>query len=286
VKLPSMFSVRPGVGLDPDTGLPIEIVRQRDRAIMVLIPAGRFRMGTPEREIPELVARFGRIPEAYRCEIPQRTVILDAFYIDKYEVTNEMYQRFCKSTDHQWPKHWVNGEYKADERCHPVRNVNWYDANAYASWAGVSLPTEAQWEKAARGTDGRLFPWGNEADYCRVHYLRLEYYQEGDGLAVPNVDRCLTAEVGSYPQGASPYGVMDMLGNVWEWCMDWFDCSYYAWSPSTNPKGPRIGEERVLKGCGSLHDLHKLRCAYRYSAKPDTPHTELFGFRCSYDPLS
>ena len=286
MKLPFVFHTSADVDLDSGSELPTEIVRKQDTARMALVLTGDFLMGTPEQGIPQLIAAFGRTREVYACETPQRVVTLDAFYIDKYEVTNEMYQRFCKATGYCLPGHWENGEYPFGEDRHPVHGVNWHDANAYASWAGVSLPTEAQWEKAARGTDGRLFPWGNDLDYHKAYYLRFEYFQGKEGFdGSPIIDGRPTAEVGSHSQGSSPYGVMDMLGNVWEWCMDWYDCTYYAWGPSTNPTGPQTGEKRVLRGCGSVYDLHKFRCSYRYADKPDTPHTELIGFRCCYNPI-
>jgi sulfatase modifying factor 1 len=285
----SQFYVPSGVQVDDASGLPAEIVRKRDGAAMVLVPAGAFLMGTLEETVPELVARFGRVRESYECEIPQHTVTLDAFYIDKYEVTNEMYQQFCQATGHRLPKHWKNGKCPPGEEHHPVHGIWWYGANAYALWAGARLPTEAQWEKAARGTDGRLFPWGNELDHRKVHYLRFEYFYDEKDFETLAKDydseffNHPTTEVGNYPQGASPYGVMDMLGNVWEWCADWFDCTYYAWGPSLNPTGPQTGNGRVLRGCASVYDLHKLRCSYRHVSEPDTRYTELFGFRCCYN---
>jgi formylglycine-generating enzyme required for sulfatase activity len=291
MKLSSLFHVPADTRVDPASGLPTEMVRRRDGASMVLVPAGGFLMGTLEQVLPQLLAEFGRSREAYECEIPQRIVTLDTFYIDKYEVTNEMYQQFCKATGHRLPRHWENGKYPTCEERHPVHGVDWHDARAYASWAGVCLPTEAQWEKAARGTDGRLFPWGDDLDHHKIHYLRLEYFLDKEDFdALPIVDGCptfddrLTDEVGSYPQGASPYGVMDVLGNVWEWCLDWFDCTYYTWGPSINPTGPQAGKWRVLRGCASVYDLHKLRCAYRHPAKPDALQ-ELVGFRCCYNPV-
>jgi len=289
MELPSMFYVPPDMRVDSASGLPTEIVRKQDGAKMVLIPAGSFLMGVLEQEIPKLAAMFGRVSEWYECEAPQRTITLSSFYIDKYEVTNKMYQQFCRSTDNRLPWYWKNGNYPDNQGCHPVHNVNWYDANKYASWADVCLPTEAQWEKAARGTDSRLFPWGNVLDFRRVHYLRLEYYWRREELDLPIVDglpvgnRDVTAAVGSYPLGASPYGVMDMLGNVWEWCLDWADWTYYTWGPSEDPKGPQSGDERILRGCSGDYDLHKLRCSYRHAYKPELPFSSLIGFRCCYN---
>jgi formylglycine-generating enzyme required for sulfatase activity len=285
VRLPASVSVLDSVPTDPASGLPVEVVRKRDEARMVLIPAGGFLMGTPEQDVSQLVATFGRSHEAYNCEVPQRTVVLDVFYIDKHEVTNRMYSQFCEATGHRKPKYWGNETYPPGKEHHPVRAVNWHDATAYASWADACLPTEAQWEKAARGTDGRLFPWGNELDYRRAHYLRLEYFEHWESFDVSpsEFNAYPTAVVGSHSQGDSPYGVADMLGNVWEWCLDRFDCTYYTWGPMENPVGPRIGEERILRGCASVYDLHKFRCAYRHMASPDTSSTELFGFRCAYN---
>ena len=191
-------------------------------AEMILIPAGEFIMGSPEGE-------------GDANEHPQHPVFLNAFYIDKYEVTNALYKQFMSATGHIAPLFWDDEEYNHPNQ--PVVRVTWHDAVAYAEWAGKRLPTEAEWEKAARGTDGRIYPWGNEWDSSKCNSG-----VSGDGYEY-------TAPVGSFPAGASPYGVMDMAGNVWEWCADWYDKDYYSsQSSQQNPKGPDSGTYRVLRG--------------------------------------
>jgi iron(II)-dependent oxidoreductase len=215
----------------------------KDGAEMILIPAGEFIMGSPEGE-------------GENDERPQHTVFLDAFYIDKYEVTNFQYKQFMDATGHGAPADWNNEKYNQPNQ--PVVGVTWHDAVAYAKWAGKRLPTEAEWEKAARGADGRIYPWGNEWDSSKCNSG-----VGGDGYQY-------TAPVGSFSDGASPYGVLDMSGNVWEWCADWYDNNYYSRSPQQNPKGPDSGSSRVLRG-GSWFDANhsSLRCAVRFRFIPD-----------------
>ena len=153
----------------------------------------------------------------------------------------------------------------SDYRDHPVTHVDWNQARAYCAWAGVRLPTEAEWEKAARGTDGRIYPWGNSAPDDRF----ANYGNIIDG----------TTPVGNYPEGASPYGALDMAGNVWEWVNDWYDSDYYSQSPSENPQGPATGESRVLRGGAWVYDDDSVRSAYRYNYNPDSWYFDL-GFRC------
>jgi iron(II)-dependent oxidoreductase len=228
----------------------------KDGAEMILIPAGAFIMGSPEGEGDD-------------DEHPQHTVFLDAFYIDKYEVTNFQYKQFMDATGHGAPDYWNNENYNQPNQ--PVVGVTWHDAIAYAKWAGKRLPTEAEWEKAARGTDGRIYPWGNEWDSSKCNSG-----VGGDGYQY-------TAPVGSFPAGASPYGVMDMSGNVWEWCADWSDRNYYSRSPQQNPKGPDSGSERVLRGGSWFNtDRTDLRCAFRVWDNPGF-RGHYRGFRCAQD---
>lgn len=166
----------------------------RELATQIAIPSGPFIMGTDSQQSNEQ-------------NHPQHTVGLGAYKIDKYPVTNAQYARFVAATGHRPPSHWAQGKIPAGKELHPVTLVSWHDAQAYAKWAGKRLPTEAEWEKAARGTDGRRWPWGNAMEPSRLN----TYYNVGS-----------TTKVTVYPQGASPYGVMDMAGNVSEWTADDF----------------------------------------------------------------
>jgi formylglycine-generating enzyme required for sulfatase activity len=182
-----------------------------DGAVMLYIPAGEFTMGG----------------NAYDDEKPQRKVHLDGYWIYKHEVTVAQYRKFSQATGRDMPQAPDRG-WKDN---YAIVNVSWEDARAYADWAGVALPTEAQWEKAARGTDGREYPWGNEWDASKC----------ANSLSS-------TKPVGSYAGDLSPYGLHDMAGNVWEWCADWYDSSYYADASKDNPTGPANGTARVLRG--------------------------------------
>ena len=215
--------------------------RLKDGAAMVAVPAGEFMESSK----------------------PQRRVTLDGYWIDKNLVTVAQYKKFCGDTGRKMPSIPPWG-WKDD---HPMVNVTWNDAKAYADWAGASLPTEAQWEKAARGTDGRKYPWGNDWDTSKL-------WSSVDG------EKHGTAPVGSFPKGASPYGALDMTGNVWEWCADWYGDDYYENAPARNPVGPATGDCRVLRGgCWYYVVEYGFRCAYRLDYEP--PNRLTLGFRCA-----
>ena len=241
-----------------------EFINPTDGAVMILIPEGEFLMGSANSE-------------GYRNESPQRKVYLDSYYIDKFEVTNVQYREFMKETGRKSPRDW--SDYDTRWLNHPVVGVSWHDAVAYAEWAGKRLPTEAEWEKSARGTDGRKYPWGNISPDAGGRY-RANYKVGKYGAANGYSN---TSPVGSFPSGASPYGVMDMAGNVWEWCADWYDSGYYRKAPTKNPPGPTSGKHRVLRGGAWLNDdTFHLRCAARgWHAPKLTFH--YVGFRCVRD---
>ncbi len=272
--------------------LPLTITG-RDGAEMVLIPAGEFLMGSTEKDADDAMRMCEESREYnpgiqcdrekfYTDEMPQHKVYLDAYYIDKYEVTNARFRKFVQETGYitdaektktalAWiwsgfykitgvtkkdgSMNWLhpNGaDYKGkwysveDEGLwdYPVAQVSWNDAAAYCEWAGKRLPTEAEWEKAARGTDARIFPWGNV--YPDVGgKIRANYGKGADGM-LDGYE--YAAPVGSFPDGASPYGVMDMAGNQWEWVADWYDVNYYKNSPYRNPEGPETGTHRIVRG--------------------------------------
>ena len=199
-------------------------------ADMVLVPAGEFPMGLDQGA-------------SATDESPQHRVWLGDFYIDRTEVTNAQFKAFCDATDRIYPNNpsWEEGYFLAKPD-HPVVNITWEQARAYCQWAGKRLPSEAEWEKAARGTDGRLYPWGNTWDPERVNVW-------GDTSGADRFRR--TAPVGSIPKGQSQYGALDRIGNVWEWCADWFDEHYYASSPARDPRGPsKPTKFRVVRGGG------------------------------------
>ena len=223
---------------------------------MALVPAGEFTMGSNMAD----------------DEKPVHHVYLNAFYMDKYEVMVGQYARFLEATDMEEPPDWyIMNQPQHQKR--PVVNVDWEDAVMYCKWAGKRLPTEAEWEKAARGTDGRIYPWGNEAP-TRLHanYGRKEW---NNHLAL--------VPVGSFEEGRSPYGIYDMAGNAWEWVSDWYDYDYYQNSPRRNPIGPATGDSKVVRGGSWLYISEFLRSAHRFAAQPTNKHFG-YGFRCAKTP--
>jgi iron(II)-dependent oxidoreductase len=216
---------------------------------MVLIPTGDFQMGSND----------------YDSEKPIHTVYLDAFYIDIYEVTNAQYKKFMDATKYKEPSYWNDSKFNASN--HPVVGVSWNDAVAYAKWAGKRLPTEAEWEKSARGgLVGKKYPWGDTLTHDDANYSGTGGKDKWEN----------TSPVGSF--APNRYGLYDMAGNVWEWCADWYDSKYYASSPKSNPKGPGSGKSAVLRG-GSWDDYADLdlRVAARFFPSGDL---SLVGFRC------
>ncbi|MEK6525625.1 MAG: SUMF1/EgtB/PvdO family nonheme iron enzyme, partial [Nitrospirota bacterium] len=214
-----------------------------------------------------------------RDEYPRHEVYLDVYYIDKFEVTNGRYLEFVRATGHRPPQNvkdpsrnlWQGGLIPESIADRPVINVDWYDADAYCKWAGKHLPTEAEWEKAARGTDDRRFPWGN----VEPTHKHLNYNQrwQGEKTLMP---------VGSYAAGKSPFGAYDMAGNVWEWVADWYDPLYYEQSPERNPKGPELGTHKVLRSSGWEVETPLVRSVTRVKSDPlNRNHST--GFRCAAD---
>ncbi len=220
----------------------------KDGAPMVLVPGGEFTMASGSA--------------AHRVEV-------DPFYVDKYEVTMARYGKFLGTTKRKGPENWGNSyTYQAEQ---PITGVTWDDAQAYCHWAAKRLPTEAEWEKAARGTDGRLYPWGNDPpDPKLANYQAESGYSSTAGLKA----------VGSYEEGKSPYGAHDMAGNVWEWVADWYDEDYYRHGPNRNPPGPDSGEEKVIRGGSWDFQARALLAVSRMSYAP-TMRTGFIGFRCA-----
>ncbi|MCL5961793.1 MAG: formylglycine-generating enzyme family protein [Chloroflexi bacterium] len=227
----------------------------KDGAEMLLVPAGKFIMGASDQHFDQR---------------PVHEVTTGAYYMDKLEVTNAEYKKFVDATGHQVPYldadyaqkyNWQNGTYPPGKDDYPVVLVDWHDAQEYCQWAGKRLPSEPEWEKAARGKDGRIFPWGNEFDVARMNS-----WEAGPGETTP---------VGRYAQGASPYGILDMAGNVWEWTADWFD-RY----PGNDDVSDHYGTTyKVLRGTSWGNVIKYARGSNRHWVEPWTKNT-LTGLRC------
>lgn len=267
------------------TELPHVIVNEIDGSEMVLIPSGSYLMGSTQAQTTALIDKDNRLSEDFfETEHPQHPVSLPAFYIDRYPVTNVQYAAFIAATGHPTPKYWTNApQMGADEPfpigakhgTYPVIGVSYADALAYCEWAGKRLPTEAEWEKAARGgLINRNYPWGNESS--RNH---------ANTVGILGKDKWFwTSPVGSFtPNG---YGLYDMAGNVFEWCADWYAPNYYQHSEVENPQGPETGQTRVLRGgswSNNVFGIYQMRCAYRFHARPETRNLTI-GFRCAATP--
>lgn len=232
---------------------------------MVYVPAGWFWMGCRPTDT-----------QCSDAEMPYHKVYLRAYYIDRNDVTVDEYKACMKSGGCTFPhwnycwtwthgKDWHKTATGSDfiKGNHPIVCVDWSQANAYCRWANKELPTEAQWEKAARGTDGRIYPWGNIWDASKACYKRSS-----------------TCAVGTYPQGASPYGALDMAGNVWDWCSDWYSGNYYGKSPDHDPRGPVKSVMRALRG-GAWNSSYPsaLRTSRRNDEMPGYWRND-YGFRC------
>jgi len=245
------------------------------------VAAGYFAMGSAA----------GRADEQ-----PVHQVYLDGFYIDRFEVNNDQYAAFLtdigRNTDAEG--HLLLDLRDADAQIRysdpgytavpgtgqrPVAEVSWYGARAYCTWAGLQLPTEAMWEKAARGTDGRLYPWGDSIDRSRANYGKEGCCRGDDSDGFFD-----SAPVGSYQRGISPYGAYDMGGNVWEWVVDWYGEDYYAQSPTHDPPGPDTGISRVLRGGSMSSDPYRLRTTDRSGLPPSVSYL-IVGFRCAAHDL-
>jgi formylglycine-generating enzyme required for sulfatase activity len=245
--------------IEPDS----DVVSQEEpaREDMVTIPAGPFVRGTTSGGFDEQ---------------PERTIFLDTFAIDRYEVTNHQYQQFVLATGHRkpgLPSRYAKGGGKIKGTNQPVVYVSWDDATEYCRWKGKRLPTEAEWEKAMRGTDGRLWPWGNIEQANGANWARVN-----DGYEV-------SSPVGNFRADKSPYGVMDGAGNVLEWVADWYQETYYRDSPGQNPPSPEHGTYRVLRGGSYTTTGGDIRITSRSKMMPDF-RDETIGFRCANSQIS
>lgn len=237
------------------------MINPKDGCELVAIPAGEFLMGSTEKQVADVVACDKGQADVAATEKPQRRVYLSTYRICKRKVTIGQYKKFCANTGRKLPDRydysWDDPRLKDDQ---PMSFVTWEDAAAYAAWAGGRLPTEAEWEKAARGTDGRQYPWGNTCHHPLAG-----------------------------PEGPSPYGCEEMgfshamrqaLG---EWCADWFDAAYYRKAPNRDPRGPEQGTLRVARATGFVGYEVLLRCAYRGRGEKPTVGSQLIGFRYVMD---
>ena len=223
---------------------------------MVLVTRGEFIMGSSD----------------HQDEKPHN-VVLDAYYIDKYEASNKEYKEFMKATGHAAPAYWDDPRLNKPEQ--PVVGVNWYDASAYCEWKGKRLPTEAEWERAAKGPDGHAhYPWGHQLHPSKANYGQMIGH---------------TTAVDSYPEGVSGFGAYNMAGNVFEWVSDWYDPGYFHVSPAMNPQGPATGLNfanqgpvKVLKGGSWLAPSSSLHTSHRFWNQPENNSYGVgLGFRCA-----
>jgi formylglycine-generating enzyme required for sulfatase activity len=284
----------------PQSPTPTPAVREKDGMEMVYVPGGTFQMGSTDAEIDAILKQCEREYGTDQCErswfereTPRHSVTLDGFWIDLTEVTNDKFERFVQATGYRteaekkgnglgfsdgiWSEvdgadwqHPNGPETSISGRTdHPVVQVSWNDATTYCHWAGGRLPTEAEWEYAARGPDGHIYPWENDPPNDTL--LNFAFYVAD------------TTEVGSYPDGASWVGAMDMAGNVWEWVNDWYDSGYDTSSTSHNPQGPETGDRKVARGgCWDSGEFD-VRAAARLDIHPDDRGSYV-GFRCVIGP--
>lgn len=280
----------PTITATPEPSLGSSRVNPVDGAVLVYVPEGDFLRGSDHQE-----ASF--------VEKPQRSIYLDAFWIYQHPVTNAQFAAFVETSGYQttaedagwswaydgdssvemegaaWQSPAGPGSTIAGMDDYPVLHVSWFDAQAYCAWADGRMPTEAEWGKAARGDDGRDYPWGDSpvtgerANYCDVNCpFEWADADQDDGYLGPS-------PVGSYPAGASPYGAMDMVGNVWEWAADWFSEIYYEFSQEDNPQGSSSGETRAVRGGSWYNNASSMRVTFRHGFPPDLT-IDMLGFRC------
>jgi len=281
-----------------------------DGMVQVYVPAGEFLMGSTEADIDAVMQACPYCQRAwFKDELPQHKVYLDAFWIDRTEVTNAMFAQFVKETGYQtdaekigsgivfqlFSRDWkmIQGANWRHPRGpdtdltglddHPVVQMSGNDSESYCAWAGRRLPTEAEWEKAARGTDARTYPWGNQPPAGNLLNFGDRNLNGNGSDNTVNDGYLFTAPVGSYPAGASPYGALDMAGNVGERVSDWYGADYYAGSPARNPTGLPAGEYHLLRGGSWSRMARYVRTAARYKYRQLNRSNGL-GFRCVSAP--
>ncbi|MGA9116402.1 MAG: formylglycine-generating enzyme family protein [Bacteroidota bacterium] len=286
------------------------LIREKDGTVMVYVPAGMFLMGSSDGQLDAAMRECRRMHtgerncnrSSYLQEQPAHLVTLPAFWIDRTEVTNERFCAFLNARGNQ-PENgtpWlepgagsrgvvygkielVGGTFRPQEgfEHHPVIEVSWYGAQAYCSWVGGRLPTEAEWEYAARGPKGLVYPWGNDFDGTRLNYRDSSFaFEDFERDAAFNDGSPLWTRVGRYPEGASWCGALDMAGNVWEWVSDWWSADSYARAATGDPTGPDTGTLKIGRG-GSWYDPRwHVRAACRKALTPSSHRIHWIGFRC------
>ena len=278
-KLPTAtMTFTPTVTFTPTLGVGDSWIRPADGMVMMYVPQGSFTMGVASDEAMAECIKYREEcdPRWFADQGPSHLVDLGAYWMDQTEVTNAMYALCVNAGICSAPRqkgsnrvqdYFENVQY-AD---YPVVFITWKQANNYCQWAGARLPTEAEWEKAARGTDGRLYPWGNSAPSCSL--LNFNPFIE---------DTCKddTNAVRDYSAGQSPYQIFNLAGNVAEWVMDWYDPNYYANTPASNPQGPSEGVTKILRGGSWFYDEEFARSTYRYKQDPRYYYS-FTGFRCA-----
>jgi len=270
----------PGIAISGDTSTP---------GGMVMVPGGPFLMGIDKEVIKDTKKmskiaqlRYAVSREAFHDEGPAHNVIVDAYYLDQYEVSNQHYSDFMKATDHPAPAYW--DDHRRNKPQQPVSGINWNDAGSFCSWANKRLPTEAEWEKAAKGPESFKYPWGNDLDVKKANFGRKDE---------------ITANVDEYEEGKSPYGVYNMAGNVFEWVSDWYDPNFYKKTrQSINPKGPKdgawlsgtgtyvdriaVGKKRVIRGGSWYAPAESISTTHRFWNDPmNNSYGVGLGFRCA-----
>ena len=295
---PEAESARPGarassapiVGVQTGQPTPTLIanISEIDQAEMVYVYAGTFTMGG------RILTGGGQSQGRNLDEVPRHEVYLDAFWIDKTEVTNRMYSlcvRAGNCTTPDPPPTFATASFyygSATYLDYPVVNVTWFDAKDYCEWAGRRLPTEAEWEKAAKGTSTRIYPWGYDepsgqlVNVCDRSCLIDRTDAADGGNSLFNDGHAEVAPADSFPRGASPYGALHLAGNVFEWVFDWYGEDYYSESPNENPMGPSTGKDRVMRGGSWYNSARVTRAANRESNEP-TIRWNALGFRCAMD---
>jgi formylglycine-generating enzyme required for sulfatase activity len=261
---------------------------QQESSLMVKIPTGTFRMGSTfeeNKKHKDICRKYDSACQLwwFNDEYPNHLVLLDSYWIDLFEVTNAKYQEFVLATGHRPALDetcqsdkcregnlWKENSFPPQISHQPVTQVSWHDANAYCHWRGKRLPSEAEWEKAARGPGGSMYPWGSGSPKHRATYGR-----KWRGIYT-------MTDVGTYSKGASIYGVFDMAGNVWEWVDDWYDLKYYNLGRKKNPRGPAGGEFKVVRGGSWVNYPDTLRSAFRRWSRPEVRFNDT-GFRCARD---